>query len=171
MTNSTPPGLRTHLGRAFTEANRECALSLQHCENCGCVQYPPRELCQQCLQGDLVWRETDTHGLVLNRIALHHSISEFYNQKIESSPWAIASVKLDCGATVIAHLARHTFPNGDIGAVAPDTVVQVFSHADCSQSAVLVAVAEGTAFETEEQRQAIFEQMGLLGPGQVQKPV
>ena len=131
------------------------------------MQYPPRELCQQCLQGDLVWRETDTRGLVLNRIALHHSISAFYNQKIESSPWAIASVKLNCGATVFAHLARHTFSTGDISAVSPGSVVQVFSHADCSQSAVLVAVAEGTVFETSGQRQAILEQMGLLGSGQV----
>ena len=162
MTSNTPPALRTHLGRAFNKANHECALSLQHCVACGCVQYPSRELCQQCLQDELVWRESDTQGVVLNRIALHHSISDYYNLRIKSSPWAIASVKLHCGVTVFTHLALHTFSTEDVSSITPGTVVQVFSHADSSLNAVLVAVSEATAFETSGQRHAILDQMGLL---------
>jgi uncharacterized OB-fold protein len=161
VTVLTPPTLRTHLGQEFTDANRDCALALQHCVDCGCVQYPSRELCQQCLQDELQWQETDTRGVVLNRIALHHSISEYYNHKIKRSPWPIASVKLNCGATVFAHLALHTFSTPDVDSLAAGTAVCVFSHNDCTGNAVLFAVSELTHFKTDAQRQAIMEQMGL----------
>jgi uncharacterized OB-fold protein len=161
VTEKTPPALRTHLGQDFSAANEDCALSLQHCTACGCVQYPPREVCQQCLQGELLWQDTNTSGTLLNRVAVHHSISDYFNRKIEESPWPIASVKLDCGAIVYAHLALQSFATENIGEVAPGTAVQVFSQADCSGNEVLVAVAENTTIGTGHQRQAVLERLGL----------
>jgi uncharacterized OB-fold protein len=164
VSDNTPPALRTHLGRDFTEANSGCALSLQYCAACGCVQYPPRELCQQCLQGELQWRETNTRGILLSRVALHHSISSYFNQKIAEAGWPIGSVKLDCGAIVYAHLALQTFDVENIEELCPGEAVEVFSHTDSSGHAVLVAASVNTAVANPQQRRSILEQMALCGP-------
>jgi hypothetical protein len=42
----------------LTSAAAARGVSLQHCEECGAVQYPPRDACCACLSTDLDWRET-----------------------------------------------------------------------------------------------------------------
>jgi uncharacterized OB-fold protein len=162
--NARPPKQRTQLGQAFTAANLPCALALQHCPHCDSVQYPPRELCQHCLGDGLVWRETDTAGRIINRIELHHSLWEYFKRRLQTQAWPITSVRLLSGATVFAHLAIQTFGGAEISEIKAGTRVAVFSHTDASQSAVLFAVAAGTAIETAAQRRAIVAELGLLEP-------
>jgi uncharacterized OB-fold protein len=160
--NARPPKLRTHLGQAFTAANLSGALAMQHCQACNSVQYPPRELCQHCLGDHLVWRETNTHGHIINRVAIHNSLWEYFKRRLKDAPWPIATVRLDCAATVFTHLALHSFDSPTIGDITAATPVDVFSHTDASQSCVLVAVAAGTAIAGSEQRRGIVAEMGLL---------
>jgi uncharacterized OB-fold protein len=160
--NARPPKLRTHLGQAFTAANLSATLVMQHCQACNSVQYPPRELCQHCLEDSLVWRETNTRGHIINRVAVHNSLWEYFKRRIKDAPWPIATVRLDCNATVFAHLALHSFDSPTIGDIAAATPVEVFSHTDASQSSVLIAVAAGTTISRSEQRREIIAEMGLL---------
>lgn len=158
-----PPKQRTPLGDTFTAANLATALSLQHCCDCGQVQYPPRELCHVCL-GDLVWRETPGNGVVSSRVDLHHSLWEFFKRHTAQQPWPIASIKLDCGPTVLAHVDLASFGAAVADDVAAGTPVQVFSHSDCSQQAVLIMVKASEPVATSDQRQAIAARLGLLEP-------
>lgn len=168
--SAVPPALRTHLGAAFTDANQSAALVLQHCSHCHAVQYPPRELCRHCLEDSLVWQETATSGRLLSRIDLHHSLREFFQRRIVKSPWPVATVRLDCGVTVFAHLALASFgtggqPASSAVAIPGGSRVQVFSHVDASGNAVLIAVGEKTRIATHDQRRAIADTMGLVEPG------
>ncbi|MEP1470930.1 MAG: zinc ribbon domain-containing protein [Halieaceae bacterium] len=158
-----PPKQRTPLGETFTAANLPAALSLQHCGDCGQVQYPPRELCHACL-GDLVWRETSGSGVVSSRVDLHHSLWEFFKRHTAQQPWPIASIKLDCGPTVLAHVDLDSFGAAGANDVAAGTPVQVFSHSDCSQQAILIMVAASEPIATADRRHAIADRLGLLEP-------
>ncbi len=156
-----PPKQRTAVGAEFTAANLPVALAMQHCRACAVVQYPPREVCGECLEPDLVWRETPGSGTVLAAVDLHHSLWEFFKRRMTEKPWPIATVKLDCGVTVFAHLAVSTLDASCAQDIASGTPVQVFSHSDASRSAVLIAVSEQTAIHTRAHRTAIAESLGL----------
>src|SRR5262245_34679235 len=74
---------------------------LQQCKDCGMVQYPPREACQNCLSVRLDWKAQPDTGELLAQTVLHHSNDLFFRERL---PWRLGLVKLDCGPTVVAHL-------------------------------------------------------------------
>ena len=159
-----PPKQRTPVGAAFSAVNLAGALLLQHCTACGAVQYPPRELCRHCLADRLVWRETDRRGQLLSRIELQHSLWEYYRRRLQQAAWPLASVKLDCGVIALAHLALSSFAATSAIAIAAGTPVQLFSHSDCSLNSVLVAASATTALDSNRQRRAVMDSLGLLEP-------
>ncbi len=110
----SPPIERTHLGRAMSEASRNGGLVLQHCTGCGEIQYPPRELCKECLGVDLDWKNTDSSGVVVSASDLHSSLEPYYQQSL---PWKLASVKLDCGPVVLAHNIDGAVPGEKVDVV------------------------------------------------------
>ena len=161
-----PPRQRSPVGADFTTANLPVALALQHCLACGRAQYPPREVCGHCLHPRLVWRETATGGSLLAAVDLHHSLWEYFKRRIAAAPWPVATVQLDCGVTVFAHLALHTL-GADAAATLPGgTRLQVFSHTDCSRNAVLIAVGADTPVASRVERRAIADQLGLTAPAE-----
>ena len=81
-------------------ASRE--LQLQVCGECGQVNYPRRELCGRCLADALQWQGVNPSGLVQSITELHYSLEAEYAAHL---PWPVASVKMDCGPVVFAHLA------------------------------------------------------------------
>lgn len=159
-----PPRQRTAPGAAFTAANLPVALALQHCDECGAAQYPPREVCRHCLSPELRWRECATGGTLLCAVELHHSVWEYFKRRIAQAPWPIASVRLDCAVTVFAHLALPCFGRSTADVIPGGTRVQVLSHSDCSLNAVLIAVGEHTPIATRAQRAAIADATGLTRP-------
>ena len=46
----------------LTAAAAEGRFELQECQDCGTVQYPPREACHKCLSAALRWREQSGEG-------------------------------------------------------------------------------------------------------------
>lgn len=82
-------------------AARDGVLKLQLCGTCGTAQYPPRELCGNCLGEDLRWQSVDNLGTVLAVSVLHVSNEEYYRSRL---PWRIATVKLECGPVVFVNL-------------------------------------------------------------------
>ena len=78
------------------------ALTLQRCGRCRHVNYPPRELCGHCLADDLQWQPVADGGVVQSLTRLSYSLEPAYAEHL---PWAIASIRLDCGPIALAHLA------------------------------------------------------------------
>jgi NAD(P)-dependent dehydrogenase (short-subunit alcohol dehydrogenase family)/uncharacterized OB-fold protein len=96
-----PPAARSRIALGLTAAAAMGRFELQQCRECGTVQYPPRESCQKCLSGKIIWKEQPDGGELLARTVLHHSNDLFFRERL---PWSLGLVKLDCGPTVVAHL-------------------------------------------------------------------
>ncbi|MET3464759.1 SDR family NAD(P)-dependent oxidoreductase [Variovorax atrisoli] len=141
------PGLRTQRmnlppmgrGRVAHGLTRAAALSdhleLQVCEECGTVQYPPRDACGKCLSPELDWRKQSPCGELLSVATLHHSNHLYFRERL---PWRIGVVRLDSGATVIAFLTDSVAPPAGL-AGSERTRVQVLLRLDRAGQAVLVA--------------------------------
>jgi len=96
-----PPAARSRIALGLTAAAAMGRFELQQCRDCGTVQYPPREACQQCLSIKIIWKSQPDGGELLARTVLHHSNDLFFRERL---PWRLGLVKLDCGPTVVAHL-------------------------------------------------------------------
>ena len=96
-----PPAARSRVALGLTAAAALGRFELQQCRDCGAVQYPPREACQQCLSTRLFWAKQPDGGELLAGTTLHHSNDLFFRERL---PWRLGLVKLDCGPTVVAHL-------------------------------------------------------------------
>jgi len=105
---------------------------LQRCARCAAVQYPPREACHRCLSVELEWTLQSGEGKLISETTLFHSHEPYFRQRL---PWRLGLIRLDCGPTVIAHVARSVPP-------AP-VAVQVTVRLDKSGQAALIASVPG----------------------------
>jgi NAD(P)-dependent dehydrogenase (short-subunit alcohol dehydrogenase family)/uncharacterized OB-fold protein len=123
-----PPGQRGRVALGMTAAAAEGRFELQVCDDCGAVQYPPREACHRCLSSALKWREQSGEGELLSQTLLSHSNDLFFRERL---PWRLGLVRLDAGATLMLHL------HGDV----PDAParVKVGARLDRAGQAVLIA--------------------------------
>ncbi|MGE0313484.1 MAG: SDR family NAD(P)-dependent oxidoreductase [Lautropia sp.] len=124
-----PPSARGRVALGLTAAAAEGRFELQVCDDCGALQYPPREACHRCLSLHLAWRGQSGEGELLADTVLHHSNDLFFRERL---PWRLGMVRLDAGATVVAHL------HGEVGA-APARV-RVGARLDRAGQAVLIAL-------------------------------
>ncbi|MBN8493944.1 MAG: SDR family NAD(P)-dependent oxidoreductase [Burkholderiales bacterium] len=126
-----PPGQRGRVALGMTAAAAEGRFELQQCDDCGAVQYPPREACHRCLSPHLKWREQSGEGELLSQTTLAHSNDLFFRERL---PWRLGLVRLDAGATLMLHL------HGDV----PDAParVKVGARLDRAGQAVLIAFPE-----------------------------
>lgn len=85
----------------MSEHARAGELVLQRCEHCQSVQYPPREVCGNCLSDRCRWESQPSGGVVLAVSDLHNSLELFFKDQL---PWTLASVQLDCGPVVLVQL-------------------------------------------------------------------
>lgn len=113
------------------------ALTLLRCEQCGHINYPPRELCGHCLADALEWQAVPATGVIQSLVQLHYSLEPVYAAHL---PWSVASVKLDCGPVVLAHL-----PPG----LEPDARVNLRPIEDRAGNRMLLAAAADGAHATE----------------------
>ena len=123
-----PPASRSRVGLGLTAAAALGRFDLQVCDDCGAVQYPPREACHRCLSPRLPWRPQTGAGELLAETTLHHSNDLFFRERL---PWRLGLVRLDTGPTLMVHL------HGDIAA-APARV-RVGARLDRAGQAVLIA--------------------------------
>lgn len=96
-----PPWARGRVALGMTAAAALGRFELQVCQDCGHLQYPPREACHHCLSSRLKWRAQDGAGTLLAQSTLHHSNDLFFRERL---PWRLGFVQLDTGPTVIVHL-------------------------------------------------------------------
>src|SRR5438874_6092785 len=137
-----PPAARSRAALGLTAAAALGRFELQQCRDCGTVQYPPREACQQCLSIHLQWNPQSGKGELLSSTLLHHSNDLFFRERL---PWRLGLVQLDCGPTVVAHLH---------GGVPPAPArVRVAARLDRAGQAVLAALPEKEAANMADDRQ------------------
>lgn len=77
-------------------------LELQVCRQCARVQYPLREVCRDCLSGELEWQAVDSTGELLSWTRLHASLEPMFRERL---PWIVVAVQLNVGPVVLAHWA------------------------------------------------------------------
>jgi ribosomal protein L40E len=61
-----PPWARGRTALGMTAAAAEGRFELQVCQECGALQYPPREACHVCLSARLKWKPQDGQGELLS---------------------------------------------------------------------------------------------------------
>jgi len=107
--NVLPPADRTPLWDPVTEGAKAGELRLQVCADCGTVQYPPREVCGECLSENLEWQSTDGSGTVISHTRLHASIEPYFQARL---PLDVVSVRLDAGPVLYAFAGDGTAQTG-----------------------------------------------------------
>jgi len=123
-----PPAMRSRAAIGLSVAAAEGRFALQHCGECGTVQYPPRDACCHCLSVDLIWRDTATAAKVLAETRIHASPDPYFRERL---PWRMGSVKLAAGPVAVCHL------HGD---VARGDAVRMALKLDKAGQGVLIAL-------------------------------
>ena len=134
-----PPAARSRVALGLTAAAALGRFELQQCRECGMVQYPPREACQNCLSVNLIWKIQEPDGELLAQTVLHHSNDLFFRERL---PWRLGLVKLDCGPTVVAHLHE-----------AVEQRVRVRAMLDRAGQAVIAALPSKESSDMADDRQ------------------
>lgn len=98
-----PPANRSREAQGLTAMAAAGRFGLQVCADCGTVQYPPRQICGNCLSDALAWRDVPDAGTLLAETTLQHSNDLFFRDRL---PWRLGVVRMDAGPSVVAHLAE-----------------------------------------------------------------
>ena len=106
-----PPAARSRAALGLTAAAAEGRFMLQHCDDCGAVQYPPRDACGTCLSVALSWRDIAPEGELLAATRIHVSPDRYFRERM---PWRTGAVRLDAGPSVICHLHGDCPPRGRV---------------------------------------------------------
>jgi uncharacterized OB-fold protein len=141
----TPPAARTAVWQAISKAASTEDFILQVCESCKSVQYPPRELCENCLKDELEWKPVSNKGKLISNTVLHASTNAFFR---ENGPRQIALVKLDSGAVLFAHMAHYKAQPGDR--------IHLLNRPDLTGKGVFIAIIEGS------DEQAQLDELNIL---------
>ncbi|MCM2563160.1 SDR family NAD(P)-dependent oxidoreductase [Lutimaribacter sp. EGI FJ00015] len=96
-----PPGARSRAALGMAVMAAQGKFALQHCDECGAVQYPPREACAACLSSALSWKGTEPYGKLLAETRIQASPDPYFRERL---PWRMGSVRLEAGPVVLAHL-------------------------------------------------------------------
>ncbi len=126
-----PPATRSRVALGLTAAAARGQLALQVCLDCGAVQYPPREVCRNCLSQRLVWRPQEGGGELLTETTLRNAQELYFRERL---PWRVGLVRLDAGVNVVAYVYA--------GVGAAPCRVRVAAALDRAGQAVLVAMPE-----------------------------
>lgn len=96
-----PPFARSRAAQGLTAAAARGVFALQRCEDCGAVQYPPRDACVECLGARLRWRPVESGAELLSESLIRHGQELYFRER---APWRIGLARLDCGPSVIVAL-------------------------------------------------------------------
>lgn len=128
-----PSEMRSRAALGLAAAAAEGRFMLQVCEECGAIQYPPRDACSTCLSVDLGWKDIDPAGKLIAETTVRTSTNVYFRER---TPWRVGTVQLDAGPSIICHV------HGD---VPKDARVRMINRLDKSGQGVLLAMpTEGT---------------------------
>ncbi len=96
-----PPAVRSRTALGLAAVAAEGRFELQVCLECGTVQYPPRDVCVNCLCEHLRWQPISPWGQLQAMTTLHHSNDLYFRERL---PWRVGSVLMEAGPAVVAHV-------------------------------------------------------------------
>ncbi len=98
---TSPPSHRSRAALGLTVAAAEGRFALQHCGDCGTVQYPPRDACCKCLSVDLHWRDTNPQAKIIAETTVRASPDPYFRERL---PYRQGMVQLAAGPVAVTHL-------------------------------------------------------------------
>ncbi len=90
----------------FWDGCREGELRLQHCVDCGHVQFYPRKLCSGCFSENVEWRKASGNGTVRTWSTVVAPGAPGFEEEI---PFVSALIALEEGPTMLS-VIRHCEP-------------------------------------------------------------
>lgn len=87
----------------FWDAVAERRLVLQHCCECGDVQFPPTPVCPKCLSEAREWREASGHGTLQSWATFHRA---YWDRDRDRLPYDVCLIALEEGPLMISNLAE-----------------------------------------------------------------
>ncbi len=136
-----PPEARSRAALGLTAAAAEGRFALQVCDDCGTVQYPPRDVCGSCLSAGLEWQDISPAGTLLAETRIRTSINLYFRER---TPWRMGSVQLDAGPVVLCHVHGDCERGGE---------VTLLNRLDASGQGVLLAVPKDRTSNMEDDPQ------------------
>lgn len=95
------PPRTTPVAAPYWEGCRQGELRLQHCQDCGHVQHPPRQHCTRCRGTALGWRAVSGRGQVESFTWVHMPLTEAW---AEETPYALALIRLAEGPLMMSNV-------------------------------------------------------------------
>ncbi len=136
-----PPEARSRAALGLSVAAATGRFALQSCTECGTVQYPPRDACENCLGTDLPWKDVTPEGVILAQTTVRASTKLYFRER---TPWRTGTVALDAGPVVICHLHSDCERNSR---------VVVVNRLDLSGQGVLLALPHESTLNMEDDPQ------------------
>jgi NAD(P)-dependent dehydrogenase (short-subunit alcohol dehydrogenase family)/uncharacterized OB-fold protein len=133
-----PPAARSRVVHGLTRAAALGRMELQHCVECGALQYPAREACVRCLSPQLEWRPHSGAGRLLTATTVRHSNELYFRSRV---PWRVGYVQIEDGPCAMAFLSD-AVPAPVRGS--PPPAVRLIARLDRAGQAVLVALPADT---------------------------
>lgn len=87
--------------KVFWQGLKDGKLLLQHCSDCGHVQYYQQAICRTCGSEKLVHRAASGRGTVFSYSVIHRAPGPAFKQDV---PYAVLLVELDEGPRMISSL-------------------------------------------------------------------
>jgi uncharacterized OB-fold protein len=106
------------LNEPYWRALKRRELTMQQCNECGRIWYPPAPLCPQCWSRDIAWKRLSGRGRVNSWVVFHQAYFDSYQQDV---PYNVVEIELDEGPRILANLVG--IANSEISAGLPVEVV------------------------------------------------
>ena len=101
--------------RPMDEAAAAGMVALQHCRDCGALQYPPGEICRACLSDALAWtRHASVPGRLLAAACLHHTHEPSIHAAL---PLELGLVRVEA-ATLLCYVGGGAAPGAAVSVTA-----------------------------------------------------
>lgn len=84
----------TDVNRGFWEAAADGVLSVQRCDDCLELRYPPALRCPECLSANWSWQPLSGRGEVLSYIVIHQKYNAAWADRV---PYNVAIIQLEEG--------------------------------------------------------------------------
>lgn len=97
------PDLSDPFTAPFWQAARKHKLIMPHCHSCGHIQWPPRNVCSQCLAtlAEDAWREVPQTGEIWSFVVYHRAFHPGFADRV---PYNVALVRLDAGPLFVTNI-------------------------------------------------------------------
>jgi uncharacterized OB-fold protein len=106
------PNLNEKLYAAHFQALNEQKIAVQHCVDCGHSQWPAREICFQCHQTNLVWKDIADSGTVYTYSISYRAFHPWFKKHL---PYGIFVVDLGDGIRMLGNCFDEDVGNIECG--------------------------------------------------------